>query len=189
MKKGHFSIPYTHWGIADVAGAYGRLDMPPEDYLCRVFMEAALMYESAALGSMVRITATKGKLTATFGVDVKRMSYFFSDRDVVLNSKGSTARIFHIVRAHTRKDGSTVPFHFRGLRQFEWAGHQINITVPGRDHAPLPEFDVGSVDMSDEEAKQKRAIRGAGIANFINDKIIKDRLGAWQKSPRRETKR
>ena len=43
---------------------------------------------------MVRITASKSKLTATFGVDIKRMSYFFKDRDVVFNAKGSTARIF-----------------------------------------------------------------------------------------------
>ena len=178
----------THWGIADIAGAYGRTDMPPEDYLCRVFMEAALMYESAALGSMIRITATKGKLTATFGVDVKRTSYFFSDRDVVLNAKGSTARIFHIVRPHTRKDGSVVPMHFRGLNQFEWAGHQINITVPGRDHVPLPEIDFGAVDMSEQEAKLTKAIGSIGIANFVNNTVIRDRLGAWQKSSRRETK-
>jgi hypothetical protein len=42
-------------------------------------------------GRMVRITATKGKLAATFGVDIKRMSYFFKDRDVVLPMFARTA--------------------------------------------------------------------------------------------------
>jgi hypothetical protein len=158
---GSFRIPFKHWGYATeyVSGACGRTDMSPEDYLRRVFLEAALMYESASLGSMVRITATKGKLTATFGVDVKRMSYFFRDRDVVLNAKGSTARIFHIVRAHVRKNGTAVPMHFRGLKAFEWAGQKINITVPGRDHFHLSEFDVAHVS-EDEIKEQKEKLSG-----------------------------
>lgn len=96
--------------------------------------------------SMVRVAATRGDMTAVFGVNIKRMSYFFQDRDVTLNEHGVKKRVFHIVRAHTRKDGHTVPFHFRGEREFTWAGYQILITVPGRDHVALNEFDRGFVD-------------------------------------------
>jgi hypothetical protein len=176
---GSFKIPHRHWAYATeyVSGACGRTDMSPEDYLRRCFMEAALMYESASLGSMVRITATKGRLTAAFGVDVKRMSYFFKDRDVVLNSKGSTARIFHIVRPHVRSNGKAVPMHFRGLREFEWAGHKIAITVPGRDHFPLAEFDVGAVG-DGKKVDMRKMLVGGQIADRLNSHI-KDGVGAW----------
>lgn len=177
---GSFKIPHKHWGYASekIAGACGRTDMSPEDYLRRCFMEAALMYENASLGSMVRITASKGNLTATFGVDIKRMSYFFKDRDVVLNSKGSTARIFHIVRPHVRRDGAAVPMHFRGLKEFDWAGHKIAITVPGRDHFHLTEFDVGTVSLPDKPSKEMLTM--GQVADVLIRKIKKGN-GAWHR--------
>jgi hypothetical protein len=95
---------------------------------------------------MVRIAASKGNMTAVFTVSIKRMAYFFQDRDVVINERGHSKPVFHIVRAHVRKDGSTVPFHFRGLREFEWAGYKIKITVPFRDHQSLATWDKGCVD-------------------------------------------
>ena len=187
MAGGSFKIPHKHWGYPTeyVSGASGRLDMPPEEYLCRVFMEAALMYENASLGSMVRITASKdsGKLNAVFGVDIKRMAYFFKDRDVVLNAKGSTARIFHIVRPHTRKSGASVPMHFRGLKSFNWANYKIDITVPGRDHLHLSSWDVGSVNLTPDEfkkEKKKKMLDGGQVADRLKQ-YMKDGLGAWQK--------
>ena len=63
--------------------------------------------------------------------------------------------IFHIVRAHVRKTGQKVKFHFRGLREFIWAGYRVSITVPGRDHFIATDFDVGAIDeyWADKKAK------------------------------------
>jgi hypothetical protein len=158
-RDGTFTIPNKHWGIGNMQFAHGREDFSPEEYLSRIFVEAALMYESSALGSMIRIEATKGRLAATFGVDVKRTSYFFKDRDVTLNKSGRRARIFHIVRPHIRKTRAgeiAVKLHFRGLRVFEWAGYKISITVPGLDHFILPELDVGIYDKASVRKDDKR---------------------------------
>jgi hypothetical protein len=179
---GSFKIPHKRWGYPteQLNWASGRLNMSPEDYLRRCFMEAALMYESAALGSMIRITATKGKLAAAFGVEIKRTAYFFKDRETVLNAKGSTARIFHIVRPHVRKNGTVVPLHFRGLKEFEWAGHKIKITVPGLDHFHLTEFDVGSRELKEGEKQTEPMLDTAALGDKLN-KYMDEGLGAWPK--------
>jgi hypothetical protein len=57
-----------------------------------------------------------------------------------------------MVKPHTRtlRDGSIkhMGFSFRGERDFERAGYRVRISVPGRDHFILNEFDIG---VSDEE--------------------------------------
>ena len=88
------------------------------------------MYESASLGSMIRIEAMKDKLVATFGVEIKRTAYFFKDRDVTLTASGRRARIFHIVRPQIRlhkEGGIPVRLHFRGIILFDWAGYKISL--------------------------------------------------------------
>lgn len=59
---------------------------------------------------------------------------------------GVRKRIFHFVRPHVRSDGVAVKAHFRGEREFNWAGYKITITVPGRDHFIVDEFNVGASD-------------------------------------------
>ena len=175
-RGGSFEIPYKRWGYPneELNWASGRLHMSAEDYLRRCFMEAALMYESASLGSMIRVEATKKNLTATFGVEIKRTPYFFKDRDVVLNAKGSTARIFHIVRPHVRKDGNAVPMHFRGLRQFNWADYKISITVPGRDHFHLTDLETKGIN--------DQPHGGIPYEKLADDLLIamKEGRGAWK---------
>lgn len=171
----HFTIPNKRWRIPShvLWWATGRLDFSPEEYLRRCFLEAALMYEHSALGSMIRVEASKGKLSATFGVDVKRTSYFFKDRDVTaeaLTAAGTRIPIFHSVRPHTRNTNHGevgVRMHFRGLREFGWAGYRVKITVPGRDHRPLPEFNVGAVDRTQGTVGMKEL--GARLASMIRE--------------------
>ncbi len=160
-----FRIPGKHWSIGANEAMYWAVGAPfaPEDVLRRTFIEAALMYEHAALGSMVRVNVEKGSLNAVFGVEIKRTSYFFKDREITLNADGKTAKIFHIVRPHQRKTKhgtADVTLHFRGLRKFEWAGYQVSITIPGRDHFHVPEFDVGM------EGVKKRGRRYIGMRAF-----------------------
>jgi hypothetical protein len=187
-KRGGVSIPQKIWGWPTeyLNWAHDRDGLSPESYLCRCFIEAALMYETAALGSLIRVEVRKDNLTAAFGVEIKRTSYFFKDRDVVLNASGGRAPIFHVVRPHARttKSGTTdVKMHFRGLREFEWAGYRIGITVPGLDHLPLPEFNVGSMDESFFKHGDRRVLNSGQIGDRLRD-VIKDGVGAWKPNGR-----
>lgn len=141
-----FDIPRRSWGLPRdyVDWAKGH-NHTPQYFLTRLFLEAAHAVERAQY-SMLRVAVTNKDLTAVFGVEVKRVPYFFQDRDIVLNERGIKKRIFHIVRAHVRKDGTPVPFHFRGMREFDWADYHVKITVPGRDHFMMSDFNVGAVD-------------------------------------------
>ena len=182
-----FSIPNRHWGVPSehLSWACGRYDSSPEDYLRRCFIEAALMYESAAMGSMIRVEASRGSLCATFGVDVKRMSYFFKDRDVTvatLTERGTRRPIFHIVRPHmrqTKKGASAVRMHFAGLKEFEWAGYKIRITVPVLDHLALPEFGLGSDHANPGEKMPKGMATMEKYGEVLRDKLVQG-AGAWK---------
>jgi len=116
----------------------------PEHFLAGLFIGMANMFETSH-ASVIRVGVTKGDLTATFGVDIKRTPYFFKDREIHLTDSGRRKRIFHIVRPHSRL-GRFVKMHFRGERLFVWNGYRVVITVPGRHHHHLNEFDVGLHD-------------------------------------------
>lgn len=136
----------THWDVPDRYMRWAQRDrsnIEPEDYLRRLFIEAANMYEAASLGSMVRIAVSKGDLVATFGVEIKRMSHFFKDRDVVLTVRGARRPVLHIVRPYVRRDGTPVRMHFNGMKKFDWAGYHVSVTVPGHDHFHLTDWDMG----------------------------------------------
>lgn len=146
----HFSIPRRAWGIrSDLTRWAKRHGETVETYLINLFCDVVRHCEFADY-SMLRVSVHKGDLTAVFGVNIKRVGYFFQDRDIELNEHGTKKRIFHIVRPHKRtlRDGTVkmMPFQFRGQREFEWAGYHVKITVPARDHFPLNEFDIGCLD-------------------------------------------
>lgn len=171
----------THWDVPDRFLWWAHRDNPasiePEDYLRRMFIEAASLYESAVLGSMVRIAVTKGDLTATFGVEIKRMSHFFKDRDVKLTVRGRTRPVFHIVRPYTRKNGTQVRMHFSGLREFEWAGYHVSISVPGLHHLHLPEMSVGlhNIGLNDPVPK------GMGNMEQFGKRLADEIKTGWSK--------
>lgn len=180
-----FSIPHKYWGVPTdcLFWAKGRTDFSPEDFLQRMFVEAALMYESAVMGSMIRVEVTKKNLTATFGVEIKRTSYFFKDRDITITANGRRQPIFHIVRPHvrhTKKGDVAVKMHFSGLRDFTWAGYRVAITVPARDHFALPEWDLGADDSGAvKRVKGEKYLGAEEIGQFLRDNI-KGGLGAWK---------
>jgi hypothetical protein len=168
---GKICFTYSRWMIPDryLNWAHRPLGyVEPEEYLRRLFIEAASLYESAALGSMVRVAVGKNDLTAVFGVEIKRTPYFFKDRDIVLNDKGTRKRIFHIVRPHVRKDGTAVEMHFRGETDFTWAGYHVSITVPGRDHFPVPEFNIAAIDSDRWEKADGRPVHNKEMARKLN---------------------
>lgn len=173
-KRKHewFKIPHRGFAIPNQYVRWAREhECDVQKYLLCVFCSAVGHLETAGY-SMVRVTATKGHLAAVFGVNIKRMGYFFQDRDVTLSGQGIRKRIFHIVRAHTRKDGRSVPFHFRGERSFEWAGYHIDITVPGREHLNPAEINFGLIgDVNKKEARQM--VTSAVFGKLIADNIKK----------------
>jgi hypothetical protein len=131
-------IPYEYQKWAKSHG------LDAQTHLSHLFCNTIKDIEYAQL-SMLRIEVSKGELTAVFGLSAKRTAYFFQDRDIVLNHAGRKKRVFHMVRPHVRKDGTPVPTQFRGLRDFTWAGYEVHISVPGRDHFVPLEFNVPSI--------------------------------------------
>jgi hypothetical protein len=142
-----FEIPHRYWHYPNAFKSWADdHGVETELYMAHLFCLAVREQENAGL-SMVRVAVSKGDMTATFGVDIRRIAYFFQDRDYQLTEGGLRKRVFHIVRPHVRSDGTEVKMHFRGERKFTWAGYDVEVTVPGLDHMMLSEFNVG---MSDE---------------------------------------
>jgi hypothetical protein len=156
-KRGKtFTVPHRHWTIpkhyVNWAKHHG---LDANTFLSSLFLDAAHSVEMAEY-SMVRVAVHNEGLCAAFGVDVRKLPYFFQDRDIVLTDSGAARkRAFHLVRPHVRASGAAVKMHFRGEKDFTWAGYQVNITIPARDHFMLTDFDVG-VDQMNEVPKRER---------------------------------
>lgn len=141
----HFSLRRLEWS----------LPRPPNKdmTLVEIFCMLAGFYEQSSSGA--RVAVSKDDLEAAFYIDIKRTPYFFSDREMELNDKGSRKRIFHIVRAHKRVlaggQEKYVKFHFRGVRDFVWKGYQVHITMPGLHHNNLVEIEAPTAYFEPEE--------------------------------------
>jgi len=139
-------------------------------FLTRLFLSSVQRHANAQRG-MVRIAVHKDDMTAVFSVNHEKMGYFFQDRDIHIGETGARKKIFHMVRAHTRKDGAEVPLHFRGEREFTWADYDVKITVPGYDHTNFDELDVGIIDehwMDEKESYLNQEEVGKIFAEKIN---------------------
>ena len=135
-------------------------------------------YEEAS-SSMIQVRATKGDVCTLINVDVEETPDFFLDREHVIID-GIKKRIFHIVRPHERLLGgnrsTNVHLHFRGLRQFVWNGYEVDISVPGRDHFPIDDFDCAAVDQTYIGKTREMPVIGAWLV--ANQKA---RWRAWVK--------
>jgi hypothetical protein len=143
---GNFVIPKRAWHIPGEFEKWAKHNNEdPQHFLAGLFLDAVQRHQLMQY-SMVRVSCTKDDMTATFSVNLHKMGYFFQDRDIHVNQNGIRRRIFHMVRAHTRKDGAVIKFHFRGERRFTWAGYDVLITIPGRDHPIYDDFNLGAED-------------------------------------------
>jgi hypothetical protein len=151
-KGGSVAIPQRAWSIPHFehwATGHGE---SVETYLKTIFCIAANSFVDLS-HSLIQIRARKGRLAALFSIDVIKTPEFFADREVeALDCNGHRKKIFHIVRTHGRASGGFVKTHFRGVRNFSWNGHAIEISVPYRDHFNMAEFDLGALD--EDEAKR-----------------------------------
>jgi hypothetical protein len=183
-KRGKtFTVPKRAWHIPTEFEMWAKShNLDPQVHLGHLFCEALKFYEWTNY-SVVRVAVHKGDLTATFGVNIRRMSYFFRDRDIHLNVKGHRKKMFHMVRAHERHlaDGKVVPIkiQFRGENEFEWAGYNVKITVPGRDHFMLSELNIGVVDEYWQE-KGEKYLSEPEFGKRIT-KLLDEGVGGWKK--------
>ena len=142
-KLEYFHIPKREWKIPKTYANWARREGEPvEQFLVRLFINTVQHYEYSKF-SMFRVIVRKRKMTAVFGLNLRRVSYFFQDRDLIVDEGGVTKRIFHAVRAHIRSDGTAVKLHFRGVRKFTWAGCDVEIKVPT---LAIDEFNIGAHD-------------------------------------------
>ena len=149
------NIPQRAWHIPNTFNSWAAsLGIDPQLHMKDLFC-TAIREQEVSNYSMIRVAVTKGDMTAVFGVAIHRTAYFFQDRDYELTEHGTRKRIFHIVRPHTRADGTIVKMHFRGARTFHWAGYDVEITVPGLDHFMMNEFEPGTIDSYWLEPGQK----------------------------------
>jgi hypothetical protein len=145
-ELGQFHVPKRAWHIPGEFEKWAKKNSDnAQHFLTELFKESIQRNEMAQY-SMTRVAATKDNVTAVFSVNIHRTGYFFQDRDVTLTGDGTRRRIFHWVRPHVRSDGTEVKAHFRGEREFAWAGYNIKITIPGRDHFDLADLDIGGDD-------------------------------------------
>jgi hypothetical protein len=169
----HFPSEFVEWATLHNADV--------DTFLCNLFIDTARAFEDSAYG-MARVEVINGDLTAVFSLDPRRMAYFFKDRDITLNKNGRRVRIFHLVKPHTitTPTGKVIhkPFTFRGENEFEWAGYHVKITIPGRDHLILNEFDVGvsdvdSVDSEEKEGMQTMEESAELLRSWIDDGVLR----------------
>jgi hypothetical protein len=187
-----FQIPKREWKIPKCYNDWVKeKHETPEHFLARMFLDTANAFEHVNY-SMVRVAVHNDKddLTAQFSIDPRRMSYFFQDRDIVYTPGGAREACFHVVKAHERvtKHGSTfVKFHFRGAKEFTWAGYRVTVTVPQRDHVPLSEFTVGVDDAYWlTRAEIKNGITEPEMAEMLRRHIEGETLRSALEERRRE---
>jgi len=152
----YWDYPYTRDAMRII-----NSKLSPVEYILREIGFTLRCYEEATY-SIIQVRATKNGVCTLVNVNVEETPDFFDDReDVIID--GIKKRIFHIVRAHERIGSRGVRLHFRGLRQFNWNGYQIEISVPGREH-----FDIKEVNIATDETALPR------------DKSLEmPELGAW----------
>ena len=154
-------IPHAYEEWAKTYGLTAQL------HLTQMFCHLARDMEEAAFATC-RVEVTKGDLTAVFGIEPHRCAYFFKDRDITLNEYGHKQKVFHVVRAHMHK-GKAMPLQYRGLKEFKWAGYDVSITIPRKDHFMLQEFNLPAYSY-----KKRTKMKGMGegdVAEWLKRKI------------------
>jgi hypothetical protein len=159
-RYGTSHIPQRFWRMPHAYDDWAKQhNTNVQQLLCGTFESAAHKLETSAF-AMARVSVRKGDRYATFSISMDRIPYFFKDRDYALTAAGRRKRIFHMVKPHVRANGEAVTFSFRGEREFTWAGYDVAITIPGRDHPMVEEFNVPSLDSHWKKRKKKYVTEG-----------------------------
>jgi hypothetical protein len=171
-------IPQRAWSFPPQYEEWSALfGLTVDLHLPHIFCRTMQDFEECQY-SMARVNVLKGDLCANFGINPRRLAYFFRDRDIIVTVSGQRKRIMHYVRPHIREDGTAIRAHFRGAREFSWAGYNVLITIPGRDHFVLPEFNAGTTDAFWIQPDNKRWVTekemGRRLAAVVRGAPIKE---------------
>lgn len=170
---GKFRVPERRWEIAKDYREWAKQhEEDVQHFLTSVFVDAVQNSENSHL-SMARIAVTKRHMTAVFSVNIRRTAYFFQDRDIQVTQGGTRRPIFHLVRPHVRTDGTVVRMHFRGVRDFTWAGYKVHISVPGLDHIDYTDFNAGSITEEEVKVTGRKAFTMPQMGEIIAEDIRK----------------
>ena len=139
-----------------------------EEQAAFILSSLAGFYEQSHSG--IRVAAAKNRVTAVFSVDMLRTPYFFADRIPVYADEGHKKKIFHIVRTHKRETqtGTTyVKSHFRGLRDFNWNGHCIHLSMSLKHHADVLDFEAGGEIVLDGQPTEEGYIDSGQLGTIM----------------------
>jgi len=180
-RNGHrdvFTLTNTQWGyptwLKDVPlkAENNGMHRTAAEWICGMFVLAILTHADNV--SRIIVRATQGGSVAAFGIDLTRAKYFFADRDSELAIDGRKKRIFHSVIEHTRHlDGdrqTTVRFHYRGLRHFDWNGYNVHIVLPSHNQIvkfPYPSYDAEDVPECERPDMIGSKDVGEALANVL----------------------
>ena len=135
---------------------------------------------SLSAGTGYQVRAGRDGQWAAFNIGFDRTPYFFKDRDLHLNDKGTNKKIFHYVNGHMRSNGSYVRPHTKGLREFRWNGYDVNIVLPAFD-APNPSALVaGAIDQA--HMPPDRGLTIDALSKVIQQHVLS---ASWQQRKRR----
>lgn len=134
----------------------------------------------------VQVRAHRGGPRAVFNITTGRTPYFFKDRDVMLNDRGSTKKIFHFVPGYTRSDGVFVRPHTKGLRDFVWNGFNIHIGMPGLDFPDINKFTSGAISIGEDEPTPAGMIDASAAVSKITQAV---ESSAWWVNRKRRRSR
>ena len=157
------------WGIPTYLSEWAEdKKMTPSKLAQIIFTVTATAAETQDLGLLIR--ARKNNVCAAFAIDLLRTPYFFKDRIKAKTITGRTKPIFHIVRTHPRKNSKLVKTHFRGLRRFNWFGHDVQISMPGYHHGASHEFDSAAIHPDDpDRPADKKMMSPAQVGQALDD--------------------
>ena len=118
------------------------------------------------------VAVHKDEQRAMFGVAKEQTAAYFADRDLEIACDGRRKKIIHYVREHTRRNGSTVRAHVRGVSNFDWNGYQVTVTAPNLNGilASLCPITPELVDGDDEDPVPPGWLTTADMANLLAQK-------------------
>jgi hypothetical protein len=167
-------ISHQRWRVPTWAKYGARLhECEPEEYIGRIFKGCYIEYLNASLDLRVRVQ--KAHRVASFTLDTFRTPYFFKDRDMVRTPSGARKRIWHMVRVHKRETKRGTVFvraHFRGARTFFWNGYHITLSMPGREHTDLLDFECAAAGIDADELAPPGTISNKEAGRMV-DKALR----------------
>lgn len=155
-------IPSSEWVESDPLGLIHKEEgaekpLSSADAVCMAFNRWFDIDGSV----IAQISDDRGRVNVPIKTEDAKV--LFSKREKAKTKDGRTRPIIHWVSSHTRKTGSSVKTHWRGLREFVWKGLDVNIMMPGKEGELL-----SRVKMIRPSGVKKESCFMAKIINITN---------------------